>query len=90
MTRDYLTNQYELYGEEWTKKLLNNALKKIDSTEDKEAAYRNVIWWCEHCEKQTGNLDLSESEIEKWEERGEIYNKISHLEEFNDLRECLC
>ncbi len=90
MTRDYLINQYEQYGDEWSKKFLTNALKKIDSTEDKEAAYKNVLWWCEHCEKQLGNLDLSETETEQWEERSDIYNKISYLEEFNNFKECVC
>ena len=38
MTRDYLTEKYELYGEDWQKNLLKRELLKIDNAESKEKA----------------------------------------------------
>lgn len=85
MTREYLINQYELYGEEWQKNLLKRELTKIDNAESKEKALGQIIWWGEYCEEQTGNLSLKDSDIEKYNEKSDLYAKLSNLDEFNGI-----
>ncbi len=85
MTRDYLTEKYELYGEEWQKNLLKRELNKIDNAESKEKALGQILWWGEYCENQTGNLSLKESESDKYSNKSQLYAELAALEEFNGM-----
>lgn len=82
MTRDYLLEKYEKYGEQWQKSLLKRELQKIDNAESKEKALEQINWWGEHCENQTGNLSLSQSESDKYSDKSQLYAELAALDEF--------
>lgn len=85
MTRQYLLDKYEKYGEDWQIKFIKREFKKIDNCESKQKSFNNINWWVEYCENQTGNLSLSAIKIEQYEIKMSMYNDLLYLDEFKGI-----
>lgn len=85
MIREKLLQRYKDFGEEWQVKLILAEFKIIDNKKTKEQAFNNINWWVEQCEKQIGNLSLTDSEIAKYEDKMSIYNELLYLDEFSEM-----
>ena len=72
MKRDYLIEKYEKFGENWQINLLKRELKRIDDAESKDKALGHINSQGEYWEDQTGNLSLTESELDKCSDRSHM------------------